>query len=643
MSFRFAAEILLNPERVPVQIFEDDKQACRAVGAVIAQLVEANNAMGKSTVLGLATGHTPVNVYAELIRRHRDERLDMSRVITFNLDEYYPIEPSVLQSYHTWMHENLFKHVNIRNENIHIPRGDLREDEVESFCAEYERQIAAAGGIDLQILGIGRSGHIGFNEPGSSRDSRTRLVRLDTITRKDAASDFFGEKYVPHGAITMGIATILSARRICLLAFGEQKSRILQLAVEGELDEHVAASFLQEHHDCTYSIDVAAAGCLTRVATPWLTGHCQWDDVLQRRAVIWLSQKLGKATSKLTAEDYAESGLAELVKTCGSVDDLNRTIFRRLMGTITNRPVGKNGKRRVVVLSAHPDDDVICMGGTLIRMAEQGHEVHIAYMVSGYLSVFDHDVSRHADFVHGFNAIFGLAPEESARIEQHIDTYLHRKKPGDIDSPEIQNIKALIRRGEAVAAAKVCGIEEDHLHFLNMPFYNTGRVQKLSIGGEDVAVIRQLIESVRPEVVFAAGDMSDPHGTHRLCLEAAMEAIDGYTASGGSRPVVWLYRGAWQEWEPQQIDMAIPISSEETRRKRDAIFRHESQKDKAMFPGPYDNREFWQRAAERNRATAQTYDALGLPEYHALEAFVRYPLVYSINYRRQLVETGDDS
>ena len=633
----------MNPECVPVQIFENDKQASRAVGAEIAQLVEANNALNKSTVLGLATGHTPVNVYAELIRRHRDEGLDLSRVITFNLDEYYPIEPSVLQSYHTWMHENLFKHVNIRPENIHIPRGDLREDEVESFCAEYERQIAAAGGIDLQILGVGRSGHIGFNEPGSSRDSRTRLVRLDKITRKDAASDFFGEEYVPHGAITMGIATILSARRICLLAFGEQKSRILQRAVEGELDEHVAASFLQEHHDCTYSIDVAAAGRLTRVATPWLRGHCQWDDVLQRRAVIWLSQKLGKAISKLTAEDYAESGLAELVKTCGRVDDLNRTIFRRLMGTITNRPVGKNGKRRVVVLSAHPDDDVICMGGTLIRMAEQGHEVHIAYMVSGYLSVFDHDVSRHADFVRRFNAIFGLVPEESAHIEQHIDTYLHRKKPGDIDSPEIQNIKALIRRGEAVAAAKVCGIEEDHLHFLNMPFYNTGRVQKLSIGGKDVTVIRQLLESVRPEVVFAAGDMSDPHGTHRLCLEAAMEAIDGYAASGGSRPEVWLYRGAWQEWEPQQIDMAIPISSEETRRKRDAIFRHESQKDKAMFPGPYDNREFWQRAAERNRATAQTYDALGLPEYHALEAFVRYPLVYSINYRRQLVKIGDDS
>ncbi|MBE0535513.1 MAG: glucosamine-6-phosphate deaminase [Phycisphaerae bacterium] len=627
----------MNSERVPVQIFEDDKQACRAVAATIAQLVEANNAMGKSTVLGLATGHTPVNVYAELIRRHRDEGLDMSRVITFNLDEYYPIEPSVLQSYHTWMHENLFKHVNILPENIHIPRGDLPEDEVRPFCADYERQIAAAGGIDLQILGIGRSGHIGFNEPGSSRDSRTRLVHLDKITRKDAAGDFFGEEHVPHSAITMGIATILSARRICLLAFGEQKSGILQRALEDELDEHVAASFLQEHGNSTYFIDVAAAGSLTRVATPWLIGRCQWDDVLQRRAVIWLSRKLAKAISKLTTEDYVENGLAELLKACGTADDLNRTIFRRLTGTLTNRPVGKSGTRRVVVLSPHPDDDVICMGGTLIRMAEQGHEVHIAYMVSGYLSVFDHDVSRHADFVRGFNAIFDLAPEESARIEQHIDTYLYGKKPGDVDSPEIQNIKGLIRRGEAVAAAKVCGIQEDRLHFLDMPFYNTGRVQKLSITDQDVDVITRLLQSVRPEVVFAAGDMSDPHGTHRLCLEAAMAAIDRYVESGGARPEVWLYRGAWQEWEPQQIDMAIPVSLNEARRKRYAIFRHESQKDKAMFPGPYDDREFWQRAEERNRATAQTYDALGLPEYHALEAFVRYPLVYSLNFRRQLV------
>jgi glucosamine-6-phosphate deaminase len=627
----------MNPERVPVQIFEDDKHACRAVAAEIAQLVEANNATGRSTVLGLATGHTPVNVYAELIRRHREEGLDLSRVVTFNLDEYYPIDPAAIQSYHTWLHENLFKHVNIRPENIHIPRGGLREDEVESFCADYERQIAAAGGIDLQILGIGRSGHIGFNEPGSSRDSRTRLVRLDKITRKDAASDFFGEEHVPHGAITMGIATILSARRIWLLAFGEQKSRIVHRAVEGDVDEHVAASFLQEHPNCTYVIDAAAAGCLTRVATPWLIGRCRWDEALQRRAVIWLSQKLGKSISKLTAEDYAENGLAELLKLCGNVDDLNRTIFRHLMGTITNRPVGKNGKRRVVVLSPHPDDDVICMGGTLIRMAEQGHEVHIAYMVSGYLSVWDHDVSRHADFVRGFNAIFGLAPEESARIEQHIDTYLHGKRPGDVDSPEIQNIKGLIRRGEAVAAAKVCGVEEDHLHFLNMPFYNTGRVQKLSITAADVDVIKRLLDAIRPEVVFAAGDMSDPHGTHRLCMEAALEALDRHAASGGAKPEVWLYRGAWQEWEPQQIDMAIPVSAEEVRRKRFAIFRHESQKDKAMFPGPYDEREFWQRAEERNRATAQTYDALGLPEYHALEAFVRYPLVYSINFQRQLV------
>lgn len=633
----------MSSEHIPVQIYKDDKQACLAVAAEIADLIQANNALGKPTVLGLATGHTPVNVYAELIRLHRRENLDFSRVTTFNLDEYYPIEPSVIQSYHTWMHENLFKHVNIPPENIHIPRGDLPQSQVEAFCADYERKIDAAGGIDLQILGIGRSGHIGFNEPGSARDSRTRLVNLDKVTRKDAASDFFGEENVPQGAISMGIATILTARRICLLAFGEQKARILQRAVEGPVDDHVAASFLQDHPNCTCHIDVPAACCLARVATPWLLGPCRWDEVLQRRAVIWLSQKLKKAISKLTTEDYTENGLAELLKIAGPADDLNRTIFRRLMGTITNRPVGKNGKRRALVLSPHPDDDVICMGGTLIRMAEQGHEVHVAYMVSGYLSVFDHDVSRHADFVRGFNSIFHLAPEESARIEQHIDTYLYHKKPGDVDSAEIQNIKGLIRRAEAVAAAKVCGIDETTLHFLNMPFYNTGRVQKLSIGDEDVAIITRLLDSISPDVVFAAGDMSDPHGTHRLCLEAALKAIDIYAASSGKRPEIWLYRGAWQEWEPQQIDMAIPLSAEEVRRKRAAIFRHQSQKDVAMFPGPYDDREFWQRAEERNHATARTYDALGLPEYHALEAFVRYPLVYSINFQRQLVGAGDET
>jgi len=624
-----------NVERLPVRIFEDDKEASRAVAERIAEVIRAKAADGKSTVLGLATGRTPVNVYKELIRMHKEEGLDFSQVITFNLDEYWPIERGALQSYYRWMHENLFDHINILPENVHLPSGEVAEREIEAHCRKYEVAIRAAGGIDLQILGIGRNGHIGFNEPGSTKQSRTRRIRLDRLTRKDAASDFFGEEYVPDWALTMGVGTILEAREICLLAFGEHKAAIIRRLVEGEASGRVAASHLQEHPKVTIYLDQATAADLTRIAKPWAQGPCVWDDLLKRHAVIWLAQKLKKPILKLTDEDYAENGLGELLGVAGGAYKLNIEIFRKQMQTITGWPGGKNEAKRVLIFSPHPDDDVICMGGTMMRFKEQGHEVHVAYMVSGYLSVFDHDVMRYGDFVCEFNRIFGLTPEQTATIEEHIDQFLRQKKPGDIDSKEIQAIKGLIRRAEALDAARFCGLDEKNMHFLDMPFYDTGTVQKLSVGPKDIAVVRDVLDKVKPEMVFAAGDLSDPHGTHRLCLEALLEALDEYCKVESNKPEIWLYRGAWQEWEPEQIDMAVPLSPDELKRKRFAIFRHESQKDRAMFPGPYDSREFWQRAEERNMTTARIYDELGLPEYHALEAFVRYPLRYSEHIRAQ--------
>ncbi|MBN2456614.1 MAG: glucosamine-6-phosphate deaminase [Sedimentisphaerales bacterium] len=626
----------MNIEKITVKIFEDDKHASQAVASYIGNLISQRNAQKKPTVLGLATGHTPVNVYEELIRMHKEDKLDFSRVVTFNLDEYWPINPSVVQSYHNWMHDRFFRHINIKPENIHLPRGDLQEKDIDDYCREYEHRIASAGGIDLQILGIGRSGHVGFNEPGSARNSRTRLVRLDRITRRDAAGDFFGEENVPETAITMGLGSIFDAREICLLAFGEQKASIIRRAVEGKVSEQVAASYLQEHNNATLYLDVAAAGELTRITAPWLLGHCRWGEILKCKAVIWLAQELKKSINKLTVEDYGENGLTQLLKECGSVENVNKSVFRRLMDTVTNWPAGVNAGQKVIVFSPHPDDDVICMGGTLNRLTNQGHNVYVVYMVNGYLSVFDHDVSRYADFVRQFNNIFGLDVKDAAKIEQHIDKFLRHKKPGDTDTSEIQAIKGLIRRCEAVDAAKYCGVPEEHIYFLDMPFYKTGKVQKLSVGPEDTALVREVLERIKPDIIFAAGDMSDPHGTHRLCQQAGLAAFEQYLSEGNKSPEFWLYRGAWQEWEPHQIEMVVPFSPEELKHKRYAIFRHQSQKDRAMFPGPYDSREFWQRAEERNKTTAAIYDSLGLPDYYALEAFARYPLKIAENVKIQL-------
>ena len=610
-------------EKIPVKIFDSSAEASAAVAARIAEIIRKKNSEGKKAVLGLATGRTPVIVYEELIRMHREEGLSFENVITFNLDEYWPLNPDAAQSYRRWMNEKLFDNIDIPRDNINIPSGEWSEDEIWERCKEYEKKIKDCGGIDIQILGIGRSGHIGFNEPGSERSSRTRRVHLDRLTRKDAASDFFGEENVPGMAITMGVGTIMEAREICLLAFGEHKAGIVKKAVEGDMNQNVSASFLQEHPDAAFFLDNQAAAELSRIATPWVAGPCDWTEKLQRHAVIQLALKLGKPILKLTDDDYNENHLRELIRKTGGAYYLNIEVFKHMMNTITGWPGGKKSKKRVLILSPHPDDDVISMGGTMIRLVEQGHETHTSYMVSGYLSVFDHLVSRYADFVREFNAIFGLTPDQTASIEEHIDKFLRRKKPGEVDTSEVQAIKTLIRKTEALDAAKYCGIPENNVHFLNMPFYNTGMVQKLSISKADIDAVLALLEEVKPEMVFAAGDMTDPHGTHRLCLDAFFAAYEKYEAKGYPAPVIWLYRGAWQEWAPDEIDMAVPLSPDEQVRKRFAIFRHESQKDRAMFPGS-DTREFWQRAEDRNISTAVIYDKLGLPEYHAIEAFVKW-------------------
>jgi glucosamine-6-phosphate deaminase len=632
-------------EKIPVQVYEEAGDASIAVARSIADLIREREQAGKQCVLGLATGSTPVGVYAELVRMVAAREVSFQNVITFNLDEYFPMGREELQSYWRFMQEHLFAHVDIRPENIHLPDGTIPLADVAAYCRRYEEMIVAAGGLDLQILGIGRTGHIGFNEPGSGRESRTRLITLDRVTRLDAAADFFGEEHVPRRAITMGVGTILSARRVVLMAFGEHKAAVIAQAVEGPVTSSVAASFLQEHAHAAIVLDQAAAAELTRFKTPWLVdgNTVAWDDVMTRKAVIWLAGKVGKPILKLTDEDYNEHGLQELAAARESAYEVNIDVFRALQETITGWPGGKpSGEKRkgdinrptdavfpkrVVIFSPHPDDDVISMGGTLIRLVDQGHEVHVAYQTSGNIAVFDADAIRFADFAAEYNRLFGIGAEDAKRVEEHIEAFLRRKKPGQVDSPEVQGIKGLIRRGEARAAGRSCGVPVDRLHFMDLPFYETGRVKKKPLGEEDVRLTVDLLEKIRPHQIYAAGDLSDPHGTHRVCLAAVLEAVRRI-AKGDARGwiaqcEVWLYRGAWQEWEPEKVEMAVPLSPEELLRKRMAIFKHQSQKDRAMFPG-LDQREFWQRAEDRNRATAATYNKLGLAEYEAMEGFVRW-------------------
>lgn len=608
---------------IPCYIFESHGDLARLVAQNIAHLIRERNSFGQTAVLGLPTGSTPVGVYRELIRMHREEGLDFSNVVTFNLDEYYGLEADQLQSYHRWMFEHFFDHVNIPRKNIHIPDGAVPADRVEEHCRRYEEAIERAGGIDLQLLGIGRNGHIGFNEPFSQRASRTRLAMLDPITRKDASSDFFSEENVPTSALTMGLGTILDARKIIIMALGEHKGSIVREAVEGPPTERVPASLLRDHPDVTFLLDRAAAAKLTGVATPWMLGPVNWTDELIKRAVLWLTEQTGKALLKLDDNDFRNHNLHQLLRRHGPAQSVAHRVFRWMMDTINYHPAGRE-PQRILCFSPHPDDDVISMGGTLIRLVEDGHEAHIAYMTSGNIAVFDHDARWLSDLAAEYNRIFGIDDERSRRLETEVAESLAAKKPGQPDCEAVLRIKALIRWGEAKAGASCIGAKEEHLHFLDLPFYRTGTIAKNPIGPEDVRIIRELIERVNPGQVYVAGDLSDPHGTHRVCADAIFRAIKAIEADGGQRPDVLLYRGAWQEWPAHEIEIAVPLSPKDLERKKQAIFRHESQKDTALFPGPDDPREFWQRAEDRNRNTADVYNRIGLPEYYAMEGFVRW-------------------
>ena len=644
-------------ERIPTTIVPDHDDIGRLVARRIAEVIRAKS--GRA-VLGLATGSTPIGVYRELIRMHREEGLSFAQVVSFNLDEYYPMDPTSIHSYHRFMAENFFSQIDISPDNVHLPRGDAPRESGEIECRRYEEAIRAAGGIDVQLLGIGRTGHIGFNEPGSSAESRTRLITLDLVTRRDSAADFFGEENVPREAITMGVGTILEAREILILATGEHKAEIVRRAVEGEIDHEVAATFLQRHPDTIFYLDSAAAAALTRIATPWRLGPVEWTPDLVIRAVVWLSRETGTAILKLSQRNYAEHGLSALVARYGSPGALNGVVFNALGAKIR----GKSKLPRdvdILVFSPHPDDDVISMGGILSKLIANGNTITVAYMTSGNLAVFDHDVRRHLDFItrlasdrdssnmsfHGSAATeesqaqpppgpsgpseglplrslasLGMTPQGFASaLNAKVLDFLATKHPGDVDIPEIQDIKRIIRESEAIAGIRTLGLDERAARFLNLPFYQTGKVKKDPIGPADVAIVRELLEEVKPDMVFVAGDLSDPHGTHRMCKEAIDRALAGYAGQGRPRPEVWLYRGAWQEWPVTEATWLVPLSQEELRLKIQAIFKHQSQKDSAPFPGA-DEREFWQRIEARNQETAAVLNRLGLAEYFAMEAFV---------------------
>ncbi len=626
-------------EKLPVTVYPDASFASKKVAKRIANLIKAKNETGEKTILGLATGATPVKVYAELVRMHREEGLSFANVITFNLDEYFPMKPDAVQSYVTFMNENLFDHINIPKENIHIPDGTLKQEDVAAFCLEYERKISEYGGLDLQVLGIGRTGHIGFNEPGSAPNSGTRLVTLDDLTRRDASHDFGGKENVPVKAITMGIGTIFKAREIILMAWNSKKASIIKKAVEGEISSDVPATYLQLSDNVEFVLDEGAAEQLTRFNTPWLVKDCLWTDQLIKKAVIWLASTLNKPVLKLTEEDYNNHGMAQLATEKGPVYNININIFNQVQHTITGWPGGKPNaddsqrperaepaKKRVIVFSPHPDDDVISVGGTFIRLVDQGHDVHVAYQTSGNNAVWDDDALRYVEFAIDFAKSQGDTASGLESLYHNLRTFSQHKQPNEEDPQEMKTVKGLIRKGEAIAGARFAGVPDDHIHFMDLPFYDRTKVQKNVSFEDDIQETMKLLQAVKPHQIFAAGDFADPHGTHKICFNIMVEALKRLKDEEWTKNCwIWLYRGAWHEFETHEIEMAVPLSPQEVIKKRLAIYKHQSQKDLPVFPGD-DAREFWVRAEDRNRETACAYDKLGLAEYEAMEAFVRYKL-----------------
>ncbi|MBT6170260.1 MAG: glucosamine-6-phosphate deaminase [Flavobacteriaceae bacterium] len=615
-------------EKIHSVIFDESKQASKIVANEIAILIRKKQKENKNCILGLATGSSPISVYKELVRLHKEEGLSFSNVITFNLDEYFPMKNVDIQSYHHFMHLHLFSHIDIKLENINIPNGELDLDKINNHCNKYENKIKKLGGIDFQLLGIGRTGHIGFNEPGSNYSSLTRIVHLDYITRNDARKGFYGIENVPTKAITMGINTIRKSKRVVLLAWGQNKAEAIKKAIEGKVDTNIPASFLQNHKNVTFVLDRTSASNLTRIRSPWKVGSCIWTKELKSKAVVWLCNNTNKSILNLTESDYNENNLSELL-IHQSPYDINLEVFNKISRTITGWPGGKPNaddkyrperanptKKRIIIFSPHPDDDVISMGGTFERLVSQGHEVHVAYQTSGNIAVNNSDVLKFLEVYSDTSKNAKKKYNELIEILKNSNEVLENK--------EIRNIATLIREKESFAATRFIGIPDSNVHFLRLPFYETGTVKKSAPSSVDLDIMTSIISKIKPHQIYAAGDLADPHGTHKVCLDILFDVLKSIKKKSFMKNCwVWLYRGAWHEWEIHEIDMSIPMSPNQVLKKRKAIFYHQTQKDNVMFQGD-DNREFWVRTEDRNRAIAKDFRDLGMSDYSAIETFKRY-------------------
>ena len=616
-------------EKIHNVIFNNSIDGSKAVAREIADLITKKKNKKENCVLGLATGSSPITIYEELVKIHRNEGLSFKNVITFNLDEYYPISIDNKESYHSFMHEHLFDHIDILEENINIPKGNLKENEVKEFCKNYEKKISDVGGLDFQLLGIGRTGHIGFNEPGSSLNSETRLVKLDFLTRTDASKSFGGFENVPKTAITMGVSTILKAKRIVLIAWGENKSEMVFKSIESEISQNVTASFLQTHKNATFVLDKGSASKLTKVDTPWIVGSkIQWDEESKTRALNWLCTKTGKSILRLSLTDYNENHLSDLAA-LQSVHDVNLEVFNRLQRAITgwpggkpnaddtNRPERANPKRKkVLIFSPHPDDDVISMGGTFQRLVDQGHDVHVVYQTSGNIAVSNDSVLK---FLEVYKDIY---EGKEDKIKKAINLLIDNNDI--IEDRSVRDIAGKIREKEALAATRYVGLDDSKVHFLKLPFYETGRIKKNKPKKNDDNLMIDIISKIKPHQIYAAGDLADPHGTHAVCIQLLFKALKKLKKESFMKDCwVWLYRGAWHEWDIHEIEMAVPMSPQQVLKKRKSIFFHKSQNNSVMFQGE-DKREFWERVEERNRDIAKQYRKLGMADYQAMETFRRY-------------------
>ena len=627
-------------EKVPTDIFPTIEEGAIDIANHLEADIKKREQEGRKYVMGVGSGSSLTPIFHELIKRHQAGKLSFKNVVVFNAYEYFPLSEENVNRGINQLKERFLNHIDIDVKNIFTPDGTIAQNDVQEHCRQYEQHIKELGGLDVILLGIGRMGNIATNEPGSSITSASRLILIDETSREEMKMSFGSQESVPPCSITMGVSTILSARKIFLTAWGEEKAEIIKKTVEGKVSDAIPASFLQTHNDAHVVIDLSAAAKLTRIQHPWLVASCKWTDKLVRSALVWLCQITGKPLLKLTNKDYNENGLSELLALYGSAYNANIKIFNDLQHTITGWPGGKPDAddtyrperanpfpKRVIVFSPHPDDDVISMGGTLRRLVQQGHDVHVAYETSGNIAVGDEEVVRFMHFINGFNQLFANEQDEVIKSKyKEIKEFLKNKKEGDIDSQDIRTIKGLIRRGEARTASTFNQIPLDHVHFLDLPFYESGKIEKLPMGEADVNIVRELITKVKPHQIYVAGDLADPHGTHRKCTDAVLAAIDlekEAKAEWLKDCRVWMYRGAWAEWEIENIEMCVPISPEELRAKRNSILKHQSQMESAPFLGN-DERLFWQRSEDRNRGTAKLYDDLGLACYEAMEAFVEY-------------------